>query len=108
MIKPLRKKHLQIWIALAVLIPFGIAAAWISIPPQAKDKLLQPAAVQALPVVLASADKDDYTVRIRSNNDTSQLQLEWINKKTLTYPTAAIYKTLKGAKDITDAALIGR
>jgi hypothetical protein len=92
MIKTLRKRHLQIWTALAVLLPVGIAAAWLSIPKEAKDKLLQPASVQPLPNVLASAEKDNYTVRIRSNSDTSQLQLEWINKKTLTYPTATIYK----------------
>jgi hypothetical protein len=92
MIKQLRKRHLQIWMALAVLLPVGIAAAWLSVPTAAKDKLLQPASAQVLPNVLASAEKDNYTVRIRSNADTSQLQLEWINKKTLTYPTATIYK----------------
>ena len=108
MIKPLRKRHLQIWTALAVLIPLGIIAAWLSIPQQAKDKLLQPSPVQALPIVLASADKDNYTVRIRSNRDTSQLQLEWINKNILTYPTATIYKTRKNEKDISSGALIGR
>jgi hypothetical protein len=108
MIKELRKRHLQIWTALAVLLPVGIAASWLCIPQQAKDKLLQPSSAQALPDVLASAEKDNYTVRIRSNADTSQLQLEWINKKTLTYPTATIYKTAEGTKDITNATLIGR
>jgi hypothetical protein len=113
MIKTLRKRHLQIWTALAVLLPVGIAAAWLSIPKEAKDKLLQPASVQALPNVLASAEKDNYTVRIRSNSDTSQLQLEWINKKTLTYPTATIYKVSPNLPndrefDENHAALIGR
>ena len=108
MIKALRKKHLQIWTAWAVLIPAGIIGAWLVIPQQAKDKLLQPTTSQALTKVLASVEKDNYTVRIRSNSDTSQLQLEWINKKTLTYPTATIYKTMQGVKDITNASLIGR
>jgi len=109
MIKPLRKRHLQIWTTLAVLIPLGIILAWIAIPKQAKDKLLQPASTQAFPNVLASAEKDNYTVRVRSNNDTSQLQLEWINKKTLTYPTATIYWTTNDMKDdIDSASLIGR
>jgi hypothetical protein len=109
MIKQLRKRHLQIWTALAVLIPAGIIVAWISIPEYAKDKLLQPAAAVALPNVIAAVDKDDYTVRIRSNNDTSQLQLEWINKKTLTYPAATIYWTTNNMKDdIDNAALVGR
>lgn len=109
MIKQLRKRHLQIWTALAVVLPIGIVAAWFSVPIEAKDKLLQPASAQVLPVILASAEKDNYTVRIRSNADTSQLQLEWVNKKTLTYPTATIYRTLNHSKnDIDNAALIGR
>ena len=108
MIKPLRKRHLQIWIALAVLLPVGIAAAWMSIPEEAKDKLLQPASAKVLPNVLASVEKDNYTARIRSNGDTSQLQLEWINKTTLTYPTATIYKIPSGTKDISKGILVGR
>ncbi|QEC68945.1 hypothetical protein FRZ67_17120 [Panacibacter ginsenosidivorans] len=108
MIKPLRKRHLQIWTALAVLIPIGIISAWLSIPTAAKDKLLQPASAKALPVVLLAAEKDDYTVRIRSYSDTSQLQLEWINKKTLTHPTATIYKIQTGVKDIHNGILVGR
>jgi len=109
MVKQLRKRHLQIWTASAVLLPVGIIAAWLSVPAETKDKLLQPASAQVLPNVLASAEKDNYTVRIRSNSDTSQLQLEWINKKTLTYPTAAIYRTLSHLKDDVDnAALVGR
>ena len=118
MIKPLRKRHLQIWTAWAVLIPIGIISAVIVRPPLPKNKLLQPTATAALPVILRSVDKDDYTVSIRSNNDTSRLQLEWINKKTLTYPTATIYEDTitkeqskvspPEAEDLEAAALIGR
>ncbi len=92
MIKPLRKKHLQIWIAWAVLLPILIISAVLVRPAFPEDKLLQPAASAALPIVLKSLDKENYSISIRSNSDTSQLQLEWINKKTLTYPTATIYK----------------
>ncbi|CAN5834976.1 hypothetical protein BH10BAC2_BH10BAC2_22290 [soil metagenome] len=108
MIKQLRKRHLQIWTVLAVLLPVGIAVAWLSIPTEAKDKLLQPASAQVLPNVLASAEKDSYTVHIRSNSDTSQFQLEWINKKTLIYPTATIYKASPNGGDLEGASLIGR
>src|SRR3954447_11558177 len=108
MIRTLRKLHLQTWTAFAVLIPVGIISAVIVRPKLPKDKLLQPAATAALPVVLKSADKDDYTISIRSNSDTSMLQLEWINKKTLTYPTATIYEATANTNDINKAALIGR
>lgn len=118
MIKPLRKRHLQIWTAWTVLIPIGIISAIIVRPQLPKDKLLQPASAEVLPVVLKSVDKDNYTINIRSNRDISQLQLEWINKKTLTYPTATIYLSNKAkqqskvsppqAEDLEGAALIGR
>ena len=92
MIKPLRKRHLQIWTLWSVLIPLGIISAVLVRPEFPKDKLLQPASIAGLPFVLKSLDKENYTVNIRSNNDTSKLQLEWINKKTLRYPTATIYE----------------
>jgi hypothetical protein len=108
MIKPLRKRHLQIWTTGAILIPLGIISAVIVRPTLPKDKLLQPAATAALPVVLKSTDREDYTISVRSNSDTSLLQLEWINKKTLTYPTATIYEDTTSANNISYAALIGR
>jgi hypothetical protein len=110
MVRGLRKRHLQTWTALAALIPIGIISAVVVRPQLPKDKLLQPIATAALPLVLGSVDKENYTVRIRSNEDTSQLQLEWINKRTLTFPTAAIYFTTTDINDndINNASLIGR
>jgi hypothetical protein len=108
MIRTLRKRHLQTWTAFAVLIPIGIISAVIVRPQLPKDKLLEPATTAALPVVLKAVDKDDYTISVRSNSDTSVLQLEWINKKTLTYPTATIYEDTTNTNGISNGALIGR
>ena len=44
MIKPLRKRHLQIWTLLAVLIPVGIIVAWMAVPKKVTQELLQPPA----------------------------------------------------------------
>jgi hypothetical protein len=44
MIKSLRKRHLQIWILWAVLLPAGIIVAWMAVPKKATQKLLQPPA----------------------------------------------------------------
>ena len=66
MIKPLRKRHLQIWTACAILIPVGIISAVVVRPQLPKDKLLQPASTAALPIVLKSVDKDDYMISIRN------------------------------------------
>jgi hypothetical protein len=91
-----------------VLIPIGIISAVLVRPVFPKEKLLQPATAEVLPVVLKSLDRENYTVNIRSNNNNSQLQLEWINKKALTYPTATIYEDTTNTDYISKATLIGR
>ena len=109
MMKSLRKRHLQIWVLLAVLLPVGIFVAWISIPEQAKDKLLQPAPVKDLPVTLKTFySRGPYEVILQTNNDTTEFQLAWYNKQSLTYPTATIYKMPLYDTDIIHGKLIGR
>jgi predicted negative regulator of RcsB-dependent stress response len=41
MIKSLRKRHLQIWIVWAVLLPLGIVIAWKAVPKKVTQQLLQ-------------------------------------------------------------------
>ena len=91
MIKPLRKRHLQVWSALLVLIPLGIVSALLVRPKPVKTVLLQPLSAEALPVILKTIDRENYTVSLRGNDQTAT-QLEWINKSVLTFPTAVIYK----------------
>ena len=107
MIKPLRKKHLFIWRLLALLLPAGIIIAWLSVPKQSFQILLQPGIAKPLPVTLKKIEKGNYTVSVRSNEDTSQLQLEWINNAVLQYPTATIYAG-SDFRNINAAKLIGR
>ena len=107
MMKPLRKRHLLIWRSLAVLLPAGIIIAWLSVPKQPVQMLLQPQAITPLPVVLKRSDKTNYTVTIRSNENGSKLQLEWINKIALQYPTATIYAGT-AINDLDKAKPIGR
>jgi hypothetical protein len=92
MIKPLRKRHLQIWTIIGVLLPIGIICAWLVVPKQVRDNLLQPAHSAALPVLIKSIVKDNYEINLRTGKDSSALQLEWINKSALTAPSAIIYK----------------
>jgi hypothetical protein len=110
MIKPLRKKHLQLWIVLAVVIPIGIIAAVVTRREPAKGKLLQADASSASTVLFKSVDKEGYTVSLRGNADTSTLQLEWINKGTITFPSALIYQLRFTDEHFTraDTFLIGR
>jgi len=106
MIRPLRKRHLQIWSVLAVLIPVSIVCAVIARPKPGDSVLLQPADAASLPVIIKTVEKENFVVRLRGNNEIPG-QLEWINKNTLTFPTALIYKTY-GAFSPEHADLIGR
>jgi len=106
MIRQLRKRHLQVWTAMAVLIPAGIIIAWLAIPKWPVEGLLQPASVTPLPVILKKANNTNYSVAIRTNADGSALQLEWINKTVLQYPSATIYAG--GSIDDASRQLIGR
>jgi len=98
---------LQIWTALAVLLPLGIIGAWMAIPKYPVQTLLQPVADKPLPELLKQRQKENYTVSIRSSPQGTAFQLEWINKKPLTWPTATIYKVRKGSS-INNGILIGR
>jgi hypothetical protein len=108
MINLLRKRHVQIWMALSLLLPAGIIGAWLVKPQPVKDHLLQPPALQILPVLLKTSVLNNYTINIKTNADTTQWQLEWENKKALTFPSALIYKIKEDQKNIEDGEIIGR
>jgi len=107
MTKSLRKRHLQIWTILLVLLPFGIISAKLVVPQQPADALLQPSGKAPLPFIVRSAEKENFAVYIRKSND-STFQLHWINKNTLTYPTATIYLAPGDVHDIARSLLVGR
>jgi len=110
MIKPLRKRHLQAWALLAMLLPLGIISAWLAIPKPVHNNLLQPPVGKALPVVVKTFKKTNYIVNLRSNADSSALQLEWINNTALTISSALIYQKFDAdsSNDMHEADLIGR
>ena len=108
MIKPLRKRHLQIWTALAVLLPIGIILSWLVIPNPVPVKLLNPVATELLPVIKHKKDNDQFCINIRTKNDNTAWQLEWKNKMALTLPSAVIYKTTGHSADIKKGQLLGR
>lgn len=108
MIKPLRKRHFQVWMALAVLIPAGIIMAWLVIPNQPPVKSLLTAQPELLPVLVQSADKKNYWVNLRSNAGQTDWQIEWVNKYPLTVPAAVIYQKKDPGYTIGKNKLVGR
>jgi len=77
--------------AWALLLPLGIIFAWLAIPDQPAIRLLQSQPTTLLPVIVQSASLPDYSATIRSDNQRSEWQLEWKNKKVLKVPSAVIY-----------------
>ena len=110
MIKQLRKRHLQTWTILLFLLPAIIISGWFVIKkPVITQSLLQPSSSVALPVILKSVDKENYMVNLRTNNERSAAQLEWINKSAITTPSAIVYKLIPGNNgDISNNEIIGR
>lgn len=92
MIKALRKRHRQVWMAWAILLPAGIVFAWLAIPNRSPVKLLQTASTELLPEIIRSKDAKDYFINLRSNKENTIWQLEWKNKTVLMVPSAVIYK----------------
>lgn len=90
--KPLRRRHLQVWALLAVLIPAGIISGYFAVPNEATNKLLQEDSAAALPVVVNKIERKDYSLYLRSSADKMNLQLQWINTKASTVPSFLIYK----------------
>ena len=56
MIRSLRKRHLQVWIFLAVLLPVGIIVAWIAVPKKVTQELLQSPGSETSIMEIKSAD----------------------------------------------------
>ena len=92
MIKPLRKRHLQIWTALAILLPIGIVLSWLVIPNPVPVKILNQATAELLPIIKYKKDTEQYCINIRTNKENTAWQLEWKNKLPLMVPSAVIYK----------------
>ena len=107
MIKSLRKRHLQTWSMLMVLLPAVIISARLATPNAAADTLLQPATTIAYPLIVKTAEGNNYTVHIRKDKDSSY-QLEWINKRILSVATCTIYSVPEGSDDVRNGQLIGR
>jgi hypothetical protein len=108
MIKSLRKRHRQVWMAWAILLPVGIIISWLVVPDQLPVKLLQEPATLLLPAVAGHKDLEDYTVTVRTDRQNDQWQLQWSNKQILTVPSAVIYYVTDSRQTITNNELIGR
>ena len=107
MIRSLRKRHLQIWILWALLLPLGIVSAIMArrtIPTSAVE--IQN--VFLLPVVIQEKTWQGNTVQLRGSNRSSIHQLVWMNKEMLSIASATIYLANNDSNSILSSKYIGR
>ena len=103
MIKQLRKRHLQIWLLLAVLIPVGIIVAWMAVPKKVTQELLQKVLPGSTYHTIASVEKENYKINILVPNSVTikhptgweyDLKVEFINKKESATDSLLLYKVI--------------
>jgi len=107
MIKPLRKKHLEIWIALALLLPAAMLRAWLA-QPIAPISSSQKQEAAAFELVTDSFKSSRYIARIRYTQNHASCQLEYINQLPLEVPSILLYRVNNGAATIDGNQLLGR
>lgn len=108
MVKNLRKRHLQIWIAWAFVFPVAIVISFSSITKQDEQPLLQPTTGTTLPALIKQWDKENYRIALKTDSTNRIYQIEWVNKTTLAYPTATVYLGNASNFTIGQSVLIGR
>ena len=107
MIKPLRKRHLQIWKLWAVLLPLRIVSAVMA------RRSIQIGAAETeygsfLPVVIEEKIWNGNAVQLRGKNGNSVQQLVWINKQMLPIASATIYLADADTNSVSSSKYIGR
>lgn len=93
--KPLRNTHRHVWLLLALLLPAAIVCSWLVIPNAVPVKLIAAAHTKQLPHIAGQKETRQYCLRIRTNKERTEWQLEWVNKQALTVPSALIYQKTK-------------
>jgi hypothetical protein len=108
MIKPLRKRHLQIWTLWALLLPIGILSATIARRSIPANQLIEVQNGKTLPVVIAERKWQGDIIQLRGNSRASIKQLVWVNKLPLQVASATVYVTDSDTGSVQKAKYVGR
>lgn len=117
MIKQLRKRHLQIWILWAILLPAGIIVAWMAVPKKVTQDLdwainsipQLPGQTLSVNTTIDSVETQNYKIKIRGDSSETLLLLEFEIKKDIVTPSLLLYQVIDSTtNDIDKQELIGR
>lgn len=108
----IRKRHLYIWMALAVLLPVGYVAAILAVPPEAPaTNVVETIRSQDLPPqyarVLQVAEHPRLKMQLRQDTASQQRQVELILKQPLRRPSTWAYLSEGDSTRIAGKQLLG-
>jgi hypothetical protein len=108
MIRPLRKRHLQIWRLWAILLPLGIVAGAVVRKNLPADNSLDVTYKNEQPVLLKEEAFENFSVQLRTDSLRKTRQLVLINRKPLEVPTAAVYRADSDTSSVNTSSYVGR
>lgn len=117
MIKKLRKRHLQIWLLSAILLPAGIIVAWMAVPKKVTQDLdwainsipQLPGQTLSVNTTIDSVENQNYKINIRGDSSEALLLLEIEAKEDIVTPSLLLYQVIDSTtNDIDKQELIGR
>ncbi|HEY0678172.1 MAG TPA: hypothetical protein VGD17_07790 [Chitinophagaceae bacterium] len=108
MMKPLRKKHLFIWIGLAAIMPAGIISAWMARPEKIISEPIEKNNSISFTKVVKEVKTEKYSIRLLCNSDNSSCQLQYNSLVPQDLPSALLYRMMPGATGINGNELLGR
>jgi len=85
-----RKRHIQSWILLALLLPLGMGSAWYVRPRQPIQQELLSIPVE-LPLLVRAYRGAGTEIRILKDSVGAALQLEWTTTKVPDFPVLLIF-----------------
>jgi hypothetical protein len=107
MIRPLRKRHLQIWMLWALLLPLGIVSA-VMARRSIHASTIEIQNGSLLAVVIKEKIWNGNTLQLRGSNQSNVQQLVWMNKQILSIASATIYLAESDSNSVPSSKYIGR
>jgi hypothetical protein len=108
MIKVLRRRHVQTWTLLAILLPAGMLSALVARKQFPTADTIRASSVAVHPFLIRSVKLMGNPVQIRGNNASVADQLVWKNTVPLSVPSATLYLKTGRQFDVRADEYIGR
>jgi hypothetical protein len=97
MILDLRKRHFEIWVILAVLLPAGIIGTYVLPRPNLTDNYSE-TSQYLYNDLIHSVERTDYKITLRKNEE-NKLQIDWLGKTAMKAAGPFIKLIVKGRSE---------